>query len=274
MPAAGDVFHRHGAGIPSARIPVNAPQGNPPSLFRRVGEMAAFGTVLWFIIALALEAGYWGGFGISLAEIPFSIQQLLDSVLVWLPKLPVVLLLYVFYEVAAIKAWGLKIGDDVFPPFKYSKELAHKANWWCLFFVALSLIQIALTGELFFVLTYSLIYFVWYYAGRIILNHTIFARFKSVKILMSLSVVPFLAMLYFLGFWFSIHDSTNSDKIAAVQYKKSSNIESENLAILRNTGDFIIAYNPDLQHLRIIPQGVVRELVFHSKPNWNITVFE
>ena len=239
---------------------------------RTIGEVIALFVAIWFIIAFVLEWGYWDGFGVSYAEIPLSARFLLDAALVWVPVLLAAILLYLVYEVSTLTIMGYKIGDDALPPFDGSSEFSRKINWLAGFFIGPFFYQLVFTENVNFLLIYSVWSWGAYYALRYAVNHTPLLALKNTRIQMCCSIFLAMPLLYCLGFYMSIHDSTDVDKMAVIHYKKEFSAEEKEALVLRNNSDFIIAFFFDSRRLLVIPQDSVRGLSFHSNPGWNVNL--
>ena len=237
-----------------------------------VGEIIAVFMAGWFVIAFVLEWGYWNGFGVSYAEIPISARFLLHAALVWVPVLLVAALLYMAYEVVAVKFLGYQVGDDMLPPFYWPSEPTHKLNMLCGFFIGMFLYQLVFTKDVNFVLIYILWTYVAYYCLRYVFNHTVFSTFKNTRIQVYLALSCSTPLLYCLGFYMSIHDSADADKMAVVEYKEEFSIAEKNVIVLRNNSDSIIAFSPHSRRLLVIPRDSVLGVSYASNPGWNVNL--
>ena len=239
---------------------------------RTIGEHLAVVTAIWLVIASILEWGYWHGFGVSYAEIPVSARFLLHAALVWAPVLLIAALLYMAYEVVAVKFLGFQVGDDMLPPFYWPSEPMRKINMFCGFFVGMFLYQLVFTKDVNFVLIYILWSYAAYYFLRYVFNHTVFSTFKNTRIRVCLALFCSTPLLYCLGFYMSIHDSADADKMAVVEYKEEFSIAEKNALVLRNNSDSIIAFSPHSRRLLVIPLDAVLGVSYASNPGWNVNL--
>ena len=237
-----------------------------------IGEIIAVFMAGWFVIAFALEWGYWNGFGVSYAEIPISARFLLHAALVWVPVLLVAALLYVAYEFVAVKFLGFQVGDDMLPPFYWPSEPVRKINMLCGFFIAVFLYQLVFTKDVHFFLIYILWSYAAYYCLRYVFNHTVFSTFKHTRIPSYIMLSNLAPLLYCLGFYMSAHDSTSADKMAVVEYKEEFTIAEKNVIVLRNNSDSIIAFSPHSRRLLVIPRDAVLGVSYASNPGWNVNL--
>lgn len=242
---------------------------------RTIGEHLAVVTAIWLVIALILEWGYWHGFGISLEEIPLSVQYLLDAALVWSLEFFAAVVIYFVYELALFKFEGRSFEDDTFPPlaFPESRDFIRPSFWGQIIFPLILVFQLWKTGTVNFIVLGFTFIICSYFLVRIGLNKgDVLPLIKREPEIVLCTLLPaFFALIAMFGFWSALQDSKNISDLASVQLQKGS---PRSMVILRNTGEHIIAYDIRAQKVAIIPQKAVQELSFPSAPDWNVEFFE
>lgn len=235
-----------------------------------VGEAIAWLTTGWLVVAFFLEWGYWRAFGISFEEIPMSVQYLLEVVLVWLPGLLLFSSAVAIYEFFVFHELGNAYGaSDDMPPFRKRRgvQVLRPTVWGPWLVVLGTPLIIWQSGEIFFPLIIPFVILGWGIVMRILLNYTRLNAIKGMPFTNLIIAAPGIAALLFcVGYLGALHDSENVAKKSVVYFADKS--PEKEFLILRNTGDSVIAFNLHARKISVIPHSAIRELSFHSDPNW------
>lgn len=137
-----------------ARQPKQDAKATPILSGLSVGEIIAFCTAGWIIVAFVLEWGYWTAINVSLSEIPVSMEYLINASIVWTPTIIGIGLLFCAYELSVylVEKWGAS--DSAKAP-KSRLITAIKAygaiifnNLIILYYILLILLMLGIIGDL------------------------------------------------------------------------------------------------------------------------------
>ena len=241
-----------------------------PGLFSRfyIAEWIAIAGVMVIAISFVWEWGYWSSFGISLAEIPMSVENLASSILVWVPEL--------FLPVAALGMWaylGFRTGSQV-AEAKEAVEVLRQKNikdWarvisinhiWIPRVLIMSSILAPLVLQ--YIAGKIYIIYIWSIVGLAV-AFVISKKYNTKSAFVSFVVVFMCIYVYIQACASAFQDVENPAMIAQL-HMDDDKIKEKSVIVLRNSADFVFAYDVDSEKLDIIPWRMIAFINYQTVP--------
>ena len=228
----------------------------------------AIGGVLIIAISFVWEWGYWSFFGVSLAEIPMSVENLASAIFAWMPFFLLAAMTMSVFFMQLVPSF--REYTEVFLQMKSMPN--EDQRLWVRIILAITpavlIIMIA-------VIPIMGIYFL-YPELSALLPYGLFLAILGFYSLFRFFSVHFIVWVMFSAavlIWaiFGMARFVASEDIiygprAHIDIRLETNDEiMKRMIILRNSHDFIYAYNPTSQKLLIVPWDMVRRITYNAE---------
>ena len=242
--------------------------GAKPGLFSRfnVAEWFAVWSVLAIVVSFAWEWGYWSFFGVSLAEMPMSLENLAGAILAWMPFfLLTAMTLSIFF------LWLLPNLRDcarLWMAIDIVAENNHKIWFRIADAVAPAVMVISITGLLaafVFPVYPKFIKQLPYLEGLSAVGFYCFLRFFRVHF--AVQMFFYAAVLIWAAFSaarFVASEDIMHAPLARIEIKLNGEFVKREMRVLRNSHDFVYAYDPTNKKLSILPWRLIERVSYDA----------
>ena len=252
-----------------------------------IAEWIAIAGILIIIISFVWEWGYWNAFGLSLAEIPISVEDLASSVLDWVPALLLVAALFtlvIFISKISFfsnmldrlpnkeKTFALRNACQIAGNEKEASQWSQyhymmMFNWWLMIAapIALLLVQIII-GE---VILISMLFIV-FMLGNLLVP-LIVNKINSDYEVIAMDVFKFfllLAYIFIFGQSSAFTDVNDHSSRTTLTVMTSNGIQDKEMIVLKSNNNFVFAYDENVKKLIITPWRSIISTDFNSVPNF------
>ena len=244
-------------------------------------EISRWSVLEWFavfsatvlLVSISWEWGYWSAFGISFREIPISFTDMADNPAL----LPIAMISFCGVVIFALqlRARGFRINaETVSGRPRLAKFLRFLASKWLLIFtLVLAALQVHFWGEInilfLFVFFLELYTFVWLWLWRWFFWHPRAPSHPGLA--MFFIFVPVLCpTIYCLGWLLAVNAANATPTL--MYLKMGESIQEKRLALVKNTHNFVYAYDSEKNALIMFPWSSVHGIVLDATPEWNIRV--
>lgn len=226
----------------------NTPRKIPNRLLQfSIAEWIAVLGILTVVISFIWEWGYWGGFGVSFAEMPMSLENLASSMLAWFPQL--------WFPVASLVFFMVSV-----------RRVQSNFNLWVIFAILLLLIKFVVS-HLIAIFTEGVVSYVviWLLLMGILMVPRAMNSIPD-GIWGSLFIALVLSYFYVAAQDAAYNDVNGGLSRAYVSFTENGNAEKKEMIVLRSNSDFIFVYDLNAEEMTVLSWENVSSVTFPSAP--------
>ena len=239
-------------------------------------EWAALISGLFFVFSLFWEWGYWSALGISLVEIPLAFEDMADSVIIWLPKAGLLIFGIVVYGLLVYRIEGFQNEEELLSnsPSPRLIGFMRRNEWamWVLIVLGGIGVQAYLYGEIPPTLVFWAGMIIWGCFMPWVFNHPRAPKRNAFFYLLYFAPVM---CLYFYMTGRDVADqiiTESAQNPAYVFLKEEKGMREKRLILLRNSHEFVYAYDPVEKMIMTLPWPIVDRIATDATPDSGIRV--
>ena len=237
-------------------------------------EWAALISGLLFVFSLFWEWGYWSALEISLVEIPLAFEDMADSVIIWLPKSALLFFVIVVYILLTYRIEGFRSEEELLSisprPIRFMRK--YERVMWIVVIVIGICVQAYLYGKIPLILAFLGCMAIWMRFIPWFFNHPRAPKRNAFFYL--LYFTPIMCMYFYMA-GRSVAEqiiTESAQNPAHVFLKEGNGMREKRLILLRNSHEFVYAYDPVEKMIVTLPWPIVDRIATDAIPDSSIRI--